>query len=161
MVEASIAPTISRPLVAATATKHSLHQRQHRYTIQISSMTDEYLLDCVPESPGFTKSSQRSVKDILARHVPGSRPHTKPLLPISTKLSNELRLRYYRYEVTFGLYVMTLGERLVFNGIVLLIFSAILYGLYVELRPFLVHVFCRMVYYATGLADQPDTSCTE
>jgi hypothetical protein len=54
---------------------------------------------------------------------------------------------------------MTPGERLVFNGIVLSIFGAILYGLYVGLRPFLIHVLCRVVYYATGMVDQPDTAC--
>lgn len=67
-----------------------------------------------------------------------------------TKLSNYLRLRYYQYEVTFGLYVMEPTEKLIFNLVILLVFAALFSGLYFGLRPFIVNSICKLVYYVTG-----------
>jgi hypothetical protein len=101
-------------------------------------------------------------KNALVRvALAASQPPRQPQLSLSAKLADQLRLRYYRYEVSFGLYVMTPGEKLVLNGIVLSIFFAILCGLYVGLRPFLIHLICRLVYYLIGTADASNTLCAD
>lgn len=77
-----------------------------------------------------------------------------------TKLSNYLRLRYYQYEVTFGLYVMTPGEKAALNSIILAIMAALLYALYWGLEPFVVQTACRLVYYITGSLTSVSGFCT-
>lgn len=77
-----------------------------------------------------------------------------------TKLSNYLRLRYYQYEVTFGLYVMTPGEKAVLNSIILGIMAALLYALFWGFEPFVVRTVCRMVYYITGSLTSVGELCT-
>jgi hypothetical protein len=116
-------------------------------------MADYSLLD----EPSYNFARNALVRVALA----ASQPPRQPRLSLPAKLANELRLRYYRYEVSFGLYIMTPREKLVLNGIVLSIFFAILYGLYVGLRPFLIHLICRLVYYLTGTADASNTLCAD
>lgn len=44
----------------------------------------------------------------------------------AANLNKYLALKYYQYEVTYGLYVMTLGEKLVVNSIVVGLLSLVL-----------------------------------
>ncbi|OCT44814.1 hypothetical protein CLCR_06416 [Cladophialophora carrionii] len=74
----------------------------------------------------------------------------KRRVSMPAKVSNYLRLRYYQYEVTFGLYVMTPTEKVVFNSIILSVFCALLYALFYGFRPFIVNTLCRVLYYVTG-----------
>jgi hypothetical protein len=46
-----------------------------------------------------------------------------------------MRLQYYRYEVTFGLYVMTPGEKLIVNIFVIVIPSLLVWAMLLYLRP--------------------------
>ena len=55
---------------------------------------------------------------------------------MSSTLSNHLYLRYYQYEVTFGLYMLTTREKIVLNAILVAILSALLYTIYWALEPF-------------------------
>lgn len=66
------------------------------------------------------------------------------------KVSNYIRLRYYQYEVTFGVYVMTPNEKLIFNSIVLIVLAALFYALFWGFEPFFVNMVCRLIYYMTG-----------
>jgi hypothetical protein len=43
---------------------------------------------------------------------------------------DRVRLEYYRYEVTFGLYVMTPGEKFVANTFVLVVLSLLAWALF-------------------------------
>jgi hypothetical protein len=125
-------------------------------------MTDFSLLEPVPTCEESGTTTYHSARNTLARRdVSASQAHEMPMLSPSAKLTNALRLRYYRYEVTFGVYVMTSGEKLVLNSIVMSIIGAMMYGLYAGLRPFLTRVLCRLVYYATGMADAPGTLCAD
>jgi hypothetical protein len=45
-----------------------------------------------------------------------------------SRLRNWLHRRYYQYEVTWGLYVLTPTEKLIINTLVLSFFSLIVYG---------------------------------
>lgn len=77
------------------------------------------------------------------------------------KIAQDLRLRYYQYEVTFGLYVMTPEEKLVVNLIVLGIFLALASALYIGLQPFLVRSICQLIYYSTGSLDGVEDVCSD
>jgi hypothetical protein len=80
----------------------------------------------------------------------------RPRISMPAKLSNYLQVRYYQYEVTFGLYMMTSTEKAILNTILFIILTGILYGLYIGLEPFVVETVCKMVYYITGsLASAP------
>lgn len=83
----------------------------------------------------------------------------KPRVSISQKMTNYLLLRYYQYEVTFGLYMMTRTEKFVLNTILALIFSAIICGLFFGLEPFVVHNVCRLIYYITGSFSSAPVTC--
>ncbi|RMZ90497.1 hypothetical protein DV736_g2287, partial [Chaetothyriales sp. CBS 134916] len=78
--------------------------------------------------------------------------YSEARISIVSKLTSYLRLRYYQYEITFGLYVMTATEKLVLNSIILAMFSAIICALYWGLEPFMARSICRLVSSVTGSA---------
>lgn len=81
-------------------------------------------------------------------------------ISMPSKVTNYVRLRYYQYEVTFGLYVMTPNEKLVLNTILLGIIAALTWAVVFGLEPFLVRSLCRLVYYITGTLEGTDNVCT-
>jgi hypothetical protein len=62
-----------------------------------------------------------------------------------------LRLWYYQYEVTFSPYVMTTGEKLVLNSIVVLFFSLLVMGVYTYLPNLVMRVAMRLFWLCGGL----------
>ena len=56
-----------------------------------------------------------------------------------------LRLWYYQYEVTFSPYVMTTGQKLVLNSIVILFFSLLVMGVYTYLPNLVMRVSMRLL----------------
>lgn len=80
---------------------------------------------------------------------------------VPAKVSNYLRLRYYQYEVTFGLYVMTPTEKLVFNTMVLAALAFLVYALFWGFEPFLVNSLCRFIYYLTGSYSSAPELCAQ
>lgn len=84
----------------------------------------------------------------------------KPRVSVPAKLSNYLRLRYYQYEVTFGLYIMTAGEKLLFNTVIVTAFVALLYALFWGFQPFITNAFCRVLYYITGSLSSAPQLCS-
>ncbi|KAA8568981.1 hypothetical protein EYC84_007950 [Monilinia fructicola] len=60
-------------------------------------------------------------------------------------LKYQLRLMYYRYEVTFSAYVLTPGEKLVMNSVVLLSLGLVGYTLLSCLPNFIFQTFQRIV----------------
>jgi hypothetical protein len=83
----------------------------------------------------------------------------RPRISIPAKLSNYLQVRYYQYEVTFGLYMMTPPEKVILNTILFTILAGILYGLYIGLEPFVVDTVCKMIYYITGSLTSAPALC--
>jgi hypothetical protein len=79
-----------------------------------------------------------------------SSPPARISRPRIDKLSKELQLRYYQYEVTFGLYMLNTREKLVLNSIVLVLLSAIIYAFCWGVQPYLINMICKAVYYITG-----------
>lgn len=82
-------------------------------------------------------------------------------ISVTEKLSNLLRLRYYQYEVTFGLYMLTPGEKMLLNTIILSVFSALLYAFCWGVQPFLINTVCQVLYYVLGSAAPAGELCAD
>ncbi|KAL4903186.1 hypothetical protein BDW74DRAFT_53175 [Aspergillus multicolor] len=63
---------------------------------------------------------------------------------------DRVRLEYYRYEVTYGLYVMTPGEKLVANTFVLVFLALLLWATLVYFPALLYQKLSRLVWLLTG-----------
>jgi hypothetical protein len=102
-----------------------------------------------PESAHYFSSSKMSASlEILST---SQKPNfRRPRISVPAKVSNYLRLRYYQYEVTFGLYMLSSTEKMILNSILLVVVSALLYGVWFGLEVFIVRWICRLVYYITG-----------
>ncbi|KPI38429.1 uncharacterized protein AB675_12122 [Cyphellophora attinorum] len=74
----------------------------------------------------------------------------RPRISLPDKVTHQLRLKYYQYEVTFGLYMLEPWERVVLNMIVLLLAILIGLALWHGLGRWLVGSVCRLVFYLTG-----------
>ena len=70
------------------------------------------------------------------------------------RLRNKLQLRYYQYEVTLGLYMLTPAEKVATNAVVLVILALLAWSLYTGLYAFIVHALGRATYYITGFVDE-------
>lgn len=66
------------------------------------------------------------------------------------RLVDRVRLVYYRYEVTFGLYVMTPGEKLVANTFVFVVLSLLFWALLLYFPALLYQKLSRLVWLLTG-----------
>lgn len=66
------------------------------------------------------------------------------------RLVDRVQLEYYRYEVTFGLYVMTPGEKCVANTFVLVVVTLLLWALLLYFPSLLWNKFSRLVWLLTG-----------
>jgi hypothetical protein len=53
-----------------------------------------------------------------------------------------LKRQYYRYEVTWGLYMLTLGEKVIINSLVFITFSMIAYGI---ARVMMLQLVCGLI----------------
>ena len=78
---------------------------------------------------------------------------------IPPKVPSYVRLRYYQYEVTFGLYMMTLPEKFVFNTIVFGILALLSYGIFFGLQPVIVRSICRLVWYTNSNYEGVEEIC--
>lgn len=111
-----------------------------------------------PSQPNYF-SSKASALSLLSSES-STRSTLRSRISIPTKVSNYVRLRYYTYEVTFGLYMMTPGEKVVLNTIMLGILALLCYGLFFGLQPFLIRMICRLVWYITGAYEGLEQVCT-
>jgi len=75
----------------------------------------------------------------------------KRRISMPSKLSKELQMRYYQYEVTFGLYMLTGIEKMVLNMIVASLFAAGFFALY--------QVVCRLAWIAIGSFEPAGMLC--
>jgi hypothetical protein len=87
-------------------------------------------------------------------------PKGRPRVSVSAKVSNYLRLRYYQYEVTFGLYMLTAKEKWLFNTILAIILGAVICAAVWGLQGFVVNSVCRLVYYLTGFVATEGRLCS-
>ncbi|KAE8355225.1 hypothetical protein BDV28DRAFT_129349 [Aspergillus coremiiformis] len=66
------------------------------------------------------------------------------------RFADRVCLEYYRYEVTFGLYVMTPGEKLVANSFVIVVLSLLFWALLLYFPTLLYNKLTRLVWLLTG-----------
>ena len=112
-----------------------------------------------PSNPHYF-SSKATIFSLLNSKPPSTSSLLfQPRLPAAA--SNYLRLRYYQYEVTFGLYMLTYREKCIFNMILFSICAALMYGICFSLQPLLVWSLCRLVWYMNGSLDGVQDICTE
>jgi Small subunit of serine palmitoyltransferase-like len=115
-------------------------------------------IDTAPPEAAHYFSDMESSLHMLS---PSYKSRTRrPRISIPTKVSNYVRLRYYQYEVTFGLYMLTGIEKTVLHTIIFTFMSALLYALYWGFEPFLVRTICSIVYLVTGSSAPAGTICT-
>jgi hypothetical protein len=88
-------------------------------------------------------SKYSSTSTPVAFRAQRSRNHFK-------RFFDRVRLEYYRYEVTFGLYVMTPSEKLVANTFVVVVLSLLLWALLLYFPSLLYHKLSRLVWLLTG-----------
>lgn len=66
------------------------------------------------------------------------------------RMADRVRLEYYRYEVTFGLYVMTPLEKLAANTFVMVVMSLLCWALLLYFPSLLYQKLSRLVWLLTG-----------
>lgn len=76
--------------------------------------------------------------------------HFSPRKTPVQRFTDRVRLEYYRYEVTFGLYVMTPGEKLVANSFVFVVLSLLFWALLLYFPALLYQKLSRLVWLLTG-----------
>jgi hypothetical protein len=118
-------------------------------------------IDSAPPNSANYFSSPMAMAAIQLLASPSSSHVRKPRASMPAKVSNYLRLRYYQYEVTFGLYIMTRTEKFIFNTIIVMAFAALVYALYWSLETFLVNSFCRSLFYMTGSCSSAPEICPQ
>lgn len=69
------------------------------------------------------------------------------------RVLDRVRVQYYRYEVTFGLYVMTPGEKFVANTFVLVFLSLLVWALLLYFPAMLYQKLSRLIWLLTGHDD--------
>jgi hypothetical protein len=112
-----------------------------------------------PESAHYFSSSKMSASlDMLSS---SKSTYRRPRISVPSKVSNYIRLRYYQYEVTFGLYIMSPTEKLILNSILFVVLSTLLYGLWFGLEVFIVRWICRLVYYIAGSVGPAGEFCLQ
>ncbi|EEH35568.1 hypothetical protein PAAG_06615 [Paracoccidioides lutzii Pb01] len=116
-----------------------------------------------PPIPVQPKPYDPSQYNHLIKHYPMTTTRTYPYAPpindpasrrrqpnILKRLSNRLQLAYYRYEVTYGIYVMTPEEKFVANSFLLVFLSLLVWALFLYFPPLLFQKLSRLVWILTG-----------
>ena len=72
---------------------------------------------------------------------------------IFSRIVTRLQLMYYQYEVTFSAYVLTPGEKLILNTVVVLLISLLMLGIFSYLPQFILRVSERLFWLYYGVDD--------
>jgi hypothetical protein len=83
-----------------------------------------------------------------------TQPKRREKASVLENLVYQVHLMYYRYEVTFSAYVLTPGEKIVLNSIVLFLFGLIFTGIVSYLPPLLTRGLVSILWLRTGHKEQ-------
>ncbi|EEQ84451.1 hypothetical protein RJZ56_000071 [Blastomyces dermatitidis] len=137
----------SSPLPKQFTTSHTSHNPS---ALQFNHLIKPHIISQSP--PLSSTSSSMSISSTYPYAPPVDNP--APLNPNSPsllkRLTNRLQLAYYRYEVTYGIYVMTPGEKFVANTFLLVFISLLVYGLFLYFPPLLYQKLSRLAWILTG-----------
>lgn len=109
-----------------------------------------------------SKNAPQLVEDLLSKYQstiyasspsspsPSLRLAVKPRPSIARRIIDRVCLEYYRYEVTFGVYVMSPGEKWVANTFVVVFLSLLIWALFFYFPPLLYHKLSRLIWLLTG-----------
>lgn len=81
---------------------------------------------------------------------PGTHTFDRAQRNILQRIADRIRLGYYRYEVTYGLYVMTPGEKIVANTFVVVFLGLLIWAMFFYFPGLLFQKFSRLVWLLTG-----------
>lgn len=70
------------------------------------------------------------------------------------KIVYQVHLMYYRYEVTFSAYVLTPGEKIILNSIVLFLFGLLLTAIVSYLPPLFTRGLVKILWLRPGHKDE-------
>ena len=73
-----------------------------------------------------------------------------PQKGIIKRIVDRVRLEYYRYEVTYGVYVMGTGEKLATNGFVLIVLGLMMWALFLYFPSLIYQKLSRLDWLLTG-----------
>lgn len=93
-------------------------------------------------------------------HVFRSQPTDAPEAVTLLNTDGQDRTRVLPYEVTFSPYVMTPGEKLVLNTIVVVLLSLLIIGMVTYLPKLVVRTAIKLVYFYAGANDKLSVSST-
>jgi hypothetical protein len=75
---------------------------------------------------------------------------SQPRRGVLGRAIDRVHLEYYRYEVTFGIYVLTPGEKLAANTFVMVFMTLLLWALLLYFPALLYNKLSRLVWLLTG-----------
>lgn len=122
-------------------------------------MTTEMQSFYTPSTTHISSHAPAAVDELITKYSSTMASANTPGSHLATKNSrrNILRrcvdrvcLEYYRYEVTFGLYVMTPGEKLVANTFVMVVLSLLFWAVLLYFPSLLYQKLSRLVWLLTG-----------
>lgn len=76
--------------------------------------------------------------------------HAYPRRNVFKRVVERVRLEYYRYEVTIGVYCMTWGEKWIFNSFVVFVLLLLVWALFFYFPSLLFHKVKRLGWLLTG-----------
>jgi hypothetical protein len=120
-------------------------EMQTFYTPAASAHISTHVPAAVDELISKYSSTMANAASPASNHT-----HGKGRRNILHRATDRVRLEYYRYEVTFGLYVMTPGEKLVANSFVFVVLSLLFWALLVYFPALLYQKLSRLVWLLTG-----------
>lgn len=106
------------------------------HTSHASVAVDDLLSKCSSMAPSSSSSS--------------SSPSSPSKAGFLRRSTDRVWLEYYRYEVTFGLYVMTPVEKLAANMFVIVVLSMLLWALLLYCPSLLYQKLSRLLWLLTG-----------
>lgn len=110
-----------------------------------------------PNASTHMSHAPAAVDELISKYSSTSAPaafRTQGARNPFQRFFDRVRLEYYRYEVTFGLYVMTPSEKLVANTFVVVVLSLLLWALLLYFPSLLYHKLSRLVWLLTGHSSQ-------
>ncbi|KLJ11860.1 hypothetical protein EMPG_13007 [Blastomyces silverae] len=141
----------SSPLPKHFTTSYASHNPSK---LQFNHLIKPHIISQSP--PPSSTSSSMSISPTYSPTYPYAPPvdNPAPVDPNSPnllkRLTSRLQLAYYRYEVTYGIYVMTPGEKFVANTFLLVFISLLVYGLFLYFPPLLYQKLSRLAWILTG-----------
>lgn len=119
-------------------------------------MTTEMQSFYTPTTSTHISHAPAAVDELISKYSSSMNTSSSPTAPRNQsrnpfqRFVDRVRLEYYRYEVTFGLYVMTPSEKLVANTFVIVVLSLLFWALLLYFPQLLYQKLTRLVWLLTG-----------